>query len=375
MSRDRAWVAKAAKEQPTVGLRSLASRLAKSAMWMSLLLAAVPAVAADSPSVPTQIVDLANQVDGVHPGFRAFHAKGIVVEGRFKASAEAARFSRATLFNGSSIPVVARFSDGSGMPTVPDGSPAMPRGIAIRYHLPGGHDTDMVTNSFKFFPVGTAEEFRDLLQAVVASPPDAPKPTKLEQFFASHPNAPKAIGSLPIPDSFADEEYHGIDAFILVNKTGKRQAVRYVIAPQQVVHITAEEAAKLPPDYLFDDLAKRIAQKPLVFHLKAQLAEPGDQTKDASQPWPDERKQVDLGVLTLTRVVPNSAEAERKLLFLPTNLTPGIELSDDPLPTVRTAAYAVSFGRRSQSSSASSSPDNMNGHASDAVTQPSTVSR
>ena len=194
------------------------------------------------------------------------------------------------------------------MPTVPDGSPAMPRGIAIKYHLPGGADTDMVTNSFKFFPVGTGEDFRDLLQAIVASPPDAPKPTKLEQFFASHPNAPKAIGSLPIPDSFADEEYHGIDAFIFVNKSGQRQAVRYVIAPEKLVHITPEEAAKQSPDYLFDDLAKRIAQKPVVFHVKAQLAEPGDQTKDASQPWPDDRKVVDLGVLTLTKVVANSLE-------------------------------------------------------------------
>ena len=111
---------------------------------------------------------------------------------------------------------------------------------------------------------------------------------------------------------------------------------------------TPEEAAKQSPNYLFDELAKRIAQKPLVFHLKAQMAEPGDQTKDASQPWPDDRKVVDLGVLTLTKVVPNSAAAEKKLLFLPTNLTPGIELSDDPLPSVRSAAYGVSFGRRSQ---------------------------
>jgi catalase len=206
----------------------------------------------------------------------------------------------------------------------------------------------MVTNSFKFFPVGTGEDFRDLLQAIVASPPDAPKPTKLEQFFASHPNAPKAIGSLPIPDSFADEEYHGIDAFIFVSKSGQRQAVRYLVVPEKLVHITPEEAAKQPPNYLFDDLAKRIAQKPVVFHLKAQLAESGDQTKDASQPWPDDRKVVDLGVLTLTKVVPNSSEAEKKLLFLPTNLTAGIELSDDPLPSVRSAAYGVSFGRRSQ---------------------------
>jgi catalase len=321
--------------------------MVKSLACASLLLASAAATADNAP-LPTQIVDLANKVDGVHPGYRAFHAKGVVVEGTFKASPDAGRLSSATLFNGKSIPVTARFSDGSGMPTVPDGSPAMPRGIAIKYHLPGGRDTDMVTNSFKFFPVGTGEDFRDLLQAIAASPPDAPHPNKVEQFFGGHPNAPKAIGSLPIPDSFADEEYHGIDAFIFVSKGGQRQAVRYVITPEKLVHITPEEAAKLSPNYLFDELAKRIAQKPLVFHVKAQLAEPGDQTKDASQPWPDDRKFVDLGVLTLTTVVPNSAQVERKLLFLPTNLTAGIELSDDPLPNVRAAAYGVSFGRRSQ---------------------------
>ena len=323
------------------------TRFAKSLASFSMLLTSAVALA-DSPALPTQIVDLANKVDGVHPGYRAFHAKGLVVEGTFKASPDASHLSSAALFNGKSIPVTARFSDGSGMPTVPDGSPAMPRGIAIKYHLRGGADTDMVTNSFKFFPVGTGDDFRDLLQAIVASPPDAPHPNKVEQFFGSHPNAPKAIGSLPIPDSFADEEYHGIDAFIFVNKSGQRQAVRYVIAPEKLVHITPEEAAKLPPNYLFDDLVKRIAHKPLVFHLKAQLAEPGDQTKDASQPWPDDRKLVDLGVLTLSKAVANSTEAEKKLLFVPTNLTPGIELSDDPLPAVRSAAYGVSYGRRSQ---------------------------
>jgi catalase len=92
----------------------------------------------------------------------------------------------------------------------------------------------------------------------------------------------------------------------------------------------------------------------VVFHLKAQLAEASDQTKDASQPWPDDRKLVELGVLTLNKLVPYSLEAEKKLLFMPTTLTDGIELSDDPLPTVRAAAYALSFARRSQPGSASS---------------------
>jgi catalase len=69
---------------------------------------------------------------------------------------------------------------------------------------------------------------------------------------------------------------------------------------------------------------------------------------------PDDRKVIDLGVLTLNKVVPNSLEAQKKLLFVPTNLTAGIELSDDPLPSLRAAAYAVSFGRRSQLGSATS---------------------
>jgi catalase len=326
------------------------------AMTLSLLLVSAAATADDSP-LPTQVVDLANKLNGVHPGFRAFHAKGVVVEGSFKASPEAAQLSHAKLFNGRSIPVTVRFSAGNGMPDVADGSPAAnPHGMAIKYHLPGGVDTDMVTNSLKFFPVGTGEDFRDLLLAIIASPADAAKPTKLEQFFASHPNAPKALGTAATPDSYADEEYHGINAFIFVNKSGRRQAVRYLLLPEKMVHLPPEEAAKQPADFLFDELTQRIAQKPVVFHLQAQLAEPGDQTKDGSQPWPDDRKVVELGMLTLSKVVPNSFEAQQKLLFMPTSLIDGIELSDDPLPRVRAAAYAVSFARRSQPGSTSSGP-------------------
>src|SRR4029077_8404484 len=234
-----------------------------------------------------------------------------------KASSEAARLSRAPLFSGRTIPVTVRFSDGNGMPNVADGSPAAnPHGMAVKYHLPGGSDTDMVTNSLKFFPVGTGEDFRGLPQALLASPPYPPKPTKLEQFFASHPNAPKAFGTAATPDSYADEEYHGINAFIFVSKNGQRQAVRYLLVPEKLVHLTPEEAAKQSPDFLSDELTQRIARKPVVFHLKAQLAELGDQTNDGSQPWPDDRKVAELGVLTLDRVVPNSLEAEKKLLFV-----------------------------------------------------------
>src|SRR5712671_373808 len=314
-------------------------------MAAASLLASAAAGADDGPLI-TQIVDTFYKIYGTHPGFRVNHAKGVVAEGSFVATPAASRLSRAALFDGSRIPVTVRFSNDGGFPSVPDGAPSNPKGMAIKFHMPGGAEVDMVILAVKFFPVATAEEFRDLLVAISESPADAPKPTKLDQFSASHPTFPASFGSAPTPDSFADQEYHGIDAFIFVDKAGHKQAVRYIMAPEKSVHLTADEATRKPPDFLVDDLPQRIAKRPVVFHLKAQLAVAGDQTKDPSQPWPDNRKVVDLGVLTLDKPVADSLEVQKKLLFLPTRLTAGIELSDDRLPVIRAEAYALSFARR-----------------------------
>jgi catalase len=306
-------------------------------------------VRAEDQPIEEQLVDALNKVFGTHPGFRANHAKGVVVEGSFKASPEAAGLSRAVLFNGSTIPVTVRFSDSSGLPNLPDGSkPANPHGMAIKFHLPDGQDTDMVINSLKFFPVSSGEDFRDMLLALAASPPNAAKPTKFEQFAASHPSVPAALATAATPDSFADEDYYGINAFVFINKAGERQPVRYQMVPERTVHLDADEAAKRPANFLMDELSERLKQGPVTFRLKAQLAAAGDSTKDATKPWPQDRRVVDLGVLTVDKAVANSAEAQKTLLFLPGQLTDGIEQSDDPLIDVRSAAYAISFARRSQ---------------------------
>jgi catalase len=315
---------------------------------LGMLAFASPGLArADDRPIEVQIVDAMNELFGSHPGFRANHAKGIVVEGSFKASTAAAALSRAKLFDGSTIPATVRFSDSTGIPNLSDGAGlANPHGMAVKFRLPDGSEIDMVINSLKFFPVSTGEEFRDLLMALAASPPKAPKPTKFDQFVAAHPTVPAAFATATTPGSFAEEAYFGVNAFVLVNGRGERQAVRFQMVPERVKHLDAADAAMRAPNFLVEELPERLKRGPATFRLRAQLAAPGDSTVDSAKPWPDDRKLVELGTLTIDKAVPDSAEAEKPLLFLPAQLADGIEVSDDPLIEVRTSAYAVSFSRR-----------------------------
>jgi catalase len=318
---------------------------------VALSCALMPAAfAEDASSVAEQTVDAMNKLWGQHPGMRANHAKGVVVEGSFTPTKEAAALSKAVLFAGPTVPVTARFSDSTGLPDIADGSEnANPHGMSVKFHLPDGSEVDIVENSLKFFPLATGEEFRDLLQAIAESGPNAAKPTKLDAFFASHPAAPRAFASAETPVSFARETYNGIDAFVFVDAAGKRQPFRFQVVPEDgAEHLSQADAAKRAPDFLVDELPARLAQGPVRFRLMAQLAEPGDQTKDPTQPWPADRRVVDLGTITLTKAAADNTEAQKALLVLPSNLTDGIEVSDDPLIGARDQAYAVSFSRRSQ---------------------------
>lgn len=325
---------------------AVAAVLAAALPGVVVVAASGAARAADD--VPTQIVDALNKRYGAHPGFRANHAKGVVVEGHFKPSPEAATLTTSPIYAGATLPVTVRFSDAGGLPKVPDASDdANPHGMAMKFHPPDGGDSDIVVNALKFFVVATPEDFRDLNLAAAASPPGSPKPTKIETFLKAHPSVAKAVGTLGVPDSLADEQYYGINAFVFTNKDGQKQAFRYTITPEHVVHLSAADAAKKAPDFLMDELPARLKVHPVSFHIKAQLAAPGDPLNDATKPWPDDRKVVDMGVLTIDKAVADSAEAQKQLLFLPGNLTKGIDASDDPLIAARDAAYAVSFGRRS----------------------------
>jgi catalase len=329
--------------------RRLGRRDALRLMAASALLAPGLARADDDKSVPEQIVDTMNALFGKHPGFRSTHAKGIVCEGEFTPTAAAATLSKAPHLQDKPVRVTVRFSDSTGLPDIPDGIPdAGPRGLAVRFHLPGGGSTDNVSNAFNGFAVANGEDFLALLRAVAATGKEAPKPTPLEKFLASHPKAMKVVTApKPVPASFTTEPYFGVNAFEFTNAEGKSRFGRYQIRPEAgAKFLTAEEAARKPPNFLIDELGERLARGPARFRIVVQLAAAGDKVDDATEVWPDDWPTVELGVLAITGKVADSDAAQRALAFDPLHLVDGIEASDDPLLEVRSAAYAISRRRR-----------------------------
>jgi catalase len=314
--------------------------------------AAAPAESTATPaaSLPQQIADVMVKVNGgIHTGFRFNHAKGLVVSGSFTPTAEAKSLSPAAHFAGPAVPVTVRFSNGPGVPDNMDNDPGSgPRGMSIRFKLPGGGFTDIMSISHNGFVVGTGEDFLAFFKAIAASGPDAPHPNPVEAFLASHPRAAKfATEVRTVPRSYATVAYFSNSAVVFVDKDGKKQPVRYQIVPVVgVADLDSASAAKAGGNYLAPELGRRLARGPAQFHLYAQLANAGDPTNDGSVPWPDDRKRVLLGTIRLTKVEPNQDELQRSLAFNPTFLTAGIELSDDPLVPLRSAVYALSVAHR-----------------------------
>lgn len=292
-----------------------------------------------------QIFDTMVQLPGNKPGYRLVHPKGIVCHGTFAASKSAAKFSRAKHFSGAAVPITVRFSDAAPDPAIADMSPdAAPFGMAIRFEVPGGGETDIVAFSHNGFVVGTGEEFLALQKSIVATDPSKPHPWPVEVFVSAHPRALKFVQDpKPTPASFGTEAYFGNNAFLFVNNKSEKQAGRYQILPVAGQHSVPEaEAKSKPPNFLKDELKAHLAKGTIHFRLIVQLPNPGDPTNDASVVWPGDRKTIDLGTITIASIDPDSDEAEKALAFDPTRLTDGIELSDDPLPALRSDVYMLS---------------------------------
>ncbi len=296
--------------------------------------------------------DLIQQFDtifGLHPGFRPAHAKGMMLTGKFTPSAGAPSVTRAPHLNRESTPVTVRFSNSTGVPLVADNDPnANPRGFAIRFHLAEHVHTDIVSHSTDGFPTRTGQEFLEFLRALASSDPSKPSPSPIEKFLGAHPKALAFVQApKPAPSSFARESYFGITAMRFTNKDGVSRYGRYRIVPEAGNdHLSDAVAATKGANFLFDELAERIAKGPIGFRVLVQLANAGDTVDDATVHWPEDRTLSDLGTITLTEAVADNAHEQKQIIFDPIPRVDGIDPSPDPLLELRAAIYLLSGRRR-----------------------------
>jgi catalase len=284
-----------------------------------------------------------DNLGGVHAGHRPTHAKGILLTGRFTPSAQAASLTKAPHVQRESTPVTLRLSDFGGIPSIPDNDPnASPRGIAIRFHLGEHVHTDIIAHSVDGFPVRTAEEFIEFLQAIGAGP------SAIEAFLGSHPAALEFIQApKPFPSSFAHESFFAVNAYRFTNSEGVARYGRYRVQPAAGSdYLTPETAAQMGPNYLFEEIAEKLAKQPVTFKIVVQLATAEDVVDDSTVHWPDSRPVIEFGTVTLEAIAAANDAEQRHIIFDPIPRVEGIEPSGDPLLEPRADLYLLSGRRR-----------------------------
>lgn len=294
---------------------------------------------------PARLVNALAPPNGPALGFRRNHAKGICFTGSFESNGAAADLSKAPMLAQGSYPVTGRFNLGTPDPKAPDATVRV-RGLSLRIVAPDGSEWRTAMINPPFFPVATPQAFYGLLKASG----DKTDPDAMKNFIAAHPefgHFAQWAGSAPWTGSFAQERYNSLNSFIFTNAAGQDQAVRWSFVPAaQPEAVSVDQLKARGDDFLDADITQRVHSAPQRWTLVVTVANPGDPTADPSQAWPDDRRKVEAGTLVVNTIESEPDGPCRDLNFDPTVLPSGMRVSDDPFPAARSAAYAVSFNRR-----------------------------
>ena len=293
---------------------------------------------------PDRLVAALAPPSGPALGHRRNHAKGICFTGVFEANGAGAELSTAQAFAKGQYPVIGRFNLGTPDPDAADATVRV-RGLGVMVTTPDGQEWRMAMIDPPFFPVSTPEAFFELLKASASKDPGA-----MGTFAAAHPEIAAFGGwakSAPWTGSYAEEPYNGLNAFLFTDGSGANHAVRWSLVPAaQPVPVPPEELAKRGPNFLEEEIVQRIKSGPLRWTMTVTVANPGDPTADPSKAWPDDRRKIEVGTLTVQAIIPEPDGPCREINYDPTVLPTGISTSDDPFPAARSSAYRVSFDRR-----------------------------
>jgi len=290
---------------------------------------------------------------------RIVHARGSGAHGVFEATDDISDLTRAAVFKkGEKTEVFARFSTVAGGSGSVD-TPRDVRGFAVKFYTAEGN-WDLVGNNIPVFFIQDAIKFPDLIHAVkMEADRGYPQAGSAHDTFwdwaSLSPESTHmlmwAMSDRTLPRSLRMMEGFGIHTFRLVNAEGVSSFVKFHWKPRLGVQSTIwDEALKLQAadnDYHRRDLFEAIDTGAFpqwdlgiqVFDQEFADAQPYD-VLDATKLIPENDIPVRLiGTMTLNRNVDNFFAETEQVAFLPTNVPPGIDFSNDPLLQGRLFSY------------------------------------
>ena len=289
---------------------------------------------------------------GVHPGERRNHTKGTCALGTFVGKAEAAVYSRSSLFSGRPLPVVARFSLAGGDPEASDAERS-PRGMALEFRLPNGGLQHMTMINTPMFFAAVPRTFLDKMRALKPDPATGkPDPETFKAFLDSHPDnrgQAEFLADTNPPASYADSAYYGIHTFKFINRDDKVTLVRWRFVPQDGEKpLSDAELTSMPRDFLEQALINRTRQGSVRWDMLLTIGEPGDPEDDPTLAWPKERKEMKVGTLTISSAMAQKGAGCENINYDPLVMGDGIAPTNDPVLLFRSPSYGVSYSKRLQ---------------------------
>ena len=291
---------------------------------------------------------------------RIVHARGSAAHGYFECTKAIPELTRASLFQkvGQRVPLFTRFSTVAGGAGSVD-TPRDVRGFAVKFYTDEGN-WDLVGNNIPVFFIQDAMKFPDLVHSVKMEadrgyPQAGSAHDTFWDFVSLTPETTHmimwAMSDRGIPRSLRMMEGFGVHTFRLVNASGDGKFVKFHWRPKLGIQSTCwDEAVKIAGadnDYHRRDLFEAIDAGAFpewqlglqIFDEEFAAAQPYD-VLDATKLIPEEVLPLTIvGRMVLDRNVDNFFAETEQVAFLPSNVPPGIDFSNDPLLQGRLFSY------------------------------------
>ncbi len=291
---------------------------------------------------------------------RIVHARGSAAHGFFELTDSLSDVTTAKILTevGKKTELFTRFSTVAGGAGSVD-TPRDVRGFAVKMYTTEGN-WDLVGNNIPVFFIQDAIKFPDLIHAVKMEadrgyPQAASAHDTFWDFIGLMPESTHmvmwAMSDRTIPRSLRMIEGFGVNTFRLINAAGEATLVKFHWRPKLGTQSTCwDEAVKIAgadPDFHRRDLFEAIDAGDFPeweFGVQLLTQDQADalpfDVLDATKLIPEELHPIRVvGRMVLDRNPDNFFAETEQVAFLPTNIVPGIDFSEDPLLQGRLFSY------------------------------------